>query len=258
MMRSESGGGPTTMFETSDLECRISCEVKGFEPLDYMTRKQVRRLDPVSRFALGAAHQAMADAAIDASSLSDDERDCFGVIFGSGIGGFSLIEEQLGVLAEKGPGKVSPFFVPMILPNTTAGLISIEHDLRGPNHCVVSACATGSHNLADALMLLRHGYADAVLAGGSDHITRAGAAGFAAMKALSTRNDSRRQPAARATAPATAWCPARAPAPWCSRLSSTPRRAAPGSTPSLPALAPPPTPATTFSRGPMGAVPRAP
>ncbi len=190
MMRAESGAGPTTLFEVSDLPCRIACQVKGFDPLEYMTRKQARRLDPVSRFALAVARQALADAGLDTSTLSSAERDRFGVIFGSGIGGFSLIEQQLEVLADKGPAKVSPFFIPMILPNTAAGLIAIEHDLRGPNHCVVSACATGSHNLADALLLLRHGYADAVLAGGSDHITRAGVAGFAAMKALSTRNDS--------------------------------------------------------------------
>ena len=192
MMCSESGAAPTTHFDASDLPSRISCEVKGFDPLRYMTRKQARRLDPVSWFSLAAARQAFADAGLDTAALSDGERERFGVVFGSGMGAFRLIEEQLGTLKDKGPAKVSPFFIPMMLPNTAAGLIAIEHGLRGPNHCVVTACATGNHNLADALLLLRHGYADAILAGGADHITRAGAVGFAAMKALSTRNDSPR------------------------------------------------------------------
>ena len=190
MMRAESGAGPTTLFDASDLPSRIACEVKGFDPLEHMSRKQARRLDPVSQYALAAAGEALADAGIDASTLADRARDRFGVTFGTGMGGFALVEQQLEVLNRRGPGKVSPFFVPMMLPNTAAGLIAIEHDLRGPNHCVVSACATGSHNLGDALLLLRHGYADVVLAGGADHITRAGAAGFASMKALSTHNGS--------------------------------------------------------------------
>ncbi len=190
MMRGDSGAGPTTLFDASDLPSRIACEVKGFDPLQYMSRKQARRLDPVSQYALAASAQALADAGVDAPALSERERERFGVIFGTGMGGFALVEQQMAVLARRGPGKVSPFFIPMMLPNTAAGLIAIEHDLRGPNHCVVSACATGSHNLGDALLLLRHGYADAVLAGGADHITHAGAAGFAAMRALSTRNDS--------------------------------------------------------------------
>ncbi len=190
MMLGKSGAGPTTVFDASDLPSRISCEVKGFEPLEYITRKQVMRLDPVCQYALATAHQAFADAGLDTSALADEERDRFGVVYGSGMGGFGLIENQLRILESRGPGKVSPFFLPMMLPNTAAGLIAIEHDLRGPNHCVVTACATGNHNLADALLLLRHGYADAALAGGADRLVRSGAASFAAMKALSTRNDS--------------------------------------------------------------------
>ncbi len=190
ILRSESSAGPTTLFEASDLPSRISCEVKGFEPLQYLTRKQVRRLDPVCQFSMAAAHQALADAGLDTETLSEHERDRFGVVFGSGMGAFGLIEDQLRILETRGPNKVSPFFLPMMLPNTPAGMIAIEHDLRGPNHCVVTACATGNHNLADATLLLRHGYLDAVLAGGADRLVRSGTASFAAMKALSTRNDS--------------------------------------------------------------------
>ena len=190
MMRGESGAAPFTRIDASGLDTRFGCEVRGFDPRHYMDRKQARRLDPFCQFALAAAQQALADAGLDTAALGDAERDRFGVVFGTGIGGFELMEHQFGVLRDKGPAKVSPFFVPMALPNMAAGLIAIEHRLRGPNHCVISACATGSHNLADALLLLRHGYADAILAGSTDHITRAGVAGFAAMKALSKRNDS--------------------------------------------------------------------
>lgn len=190
MMRGESGAGPTTHFDASDLETRFGCEVKGFDPLQYMDRKQARRLDPFCHYALAAARQALDDAGIDAAALDEAERDRFGVMFGSGIGGLSLIEQQVAVLNAKGPDRVSPFFAPMILTNIAAGLIAIEHGLRGPNHAAVSACATGNDNLGHALLLLRHGYADAILAGGAENVTRSGVAGFNSMKALSTRNDS--------------------------------------------------------------------
>ncbi len=190
MMRGESGAAPTTHFDTSGLASRFSCEVKDFDPRRYMDRKQARRLDPFSQFALAAARQAFTDAGLDTAALSEAERERCGVVFGSGVGGLDVMERQIGILDGKGPEKVSPFFVPMIMTNVAAGLIAIDHRLRGPNHCVVSACATANHNLASALLLLRHGYADAILAGGSENVTRAGAAGFCAMKALSTRNDS--------------------------------------------------------------------
>ncbi|MEE8524385.1 MAG: beta-ketoacyl-ACP synthase II, partial [Thermoanaerobaculia bacterium] len=190
LIRGESGAAPTTGFEVSDLETRFSCQVKDFDPGRTLDRKLARRLDPFAQFALVAAQQAIADAGIDTSSLSEGERDRFGVVFGSGIGGLAFAASQAQVLDSRGPAKVSPFFVPMIAANIAAGLIAIEHRLRGPNHCVVSACATGNHNLGDALLLLRHGYADAIVAGGAEHVHRIGLAGFAAMRAMSTRNDS--------------------------------------------------------------------
>lgn len=190
MMRGESGAAPITHFEASDLATRFSCKVKGFDPRRWIGRKLAWRLDVFSQLALAAAQQACADAGIDTGSLPEPERERFGAVFGSGIGGFNTIEQQIEVLKEKGPGKVSPFFVPMIMINAASAMISIEHGLRGPNHCVVSACATGNDNLGDALLLLRHGYADAILTGGPEYIARAGAVGFSSMKAMSRRNDS--------------------------------------------------------------------
>jgi 3-oxoacyl-[acyl-carrier-protein] synthase II len=190
LLRGESGAAPTVGFETADLETRFSCQVKGFDAGAVLDKKLARRLDPFAQFALAAAAEALADAGIDTASLGEAERDRFGVVFGSGIGGLAFASSQVQVLLERGPDKVSPFFAPMIVANIAAGLIAIEHRLRGPNHCVVTACATGNHNLGDALLLLRHGYADAVVAGSSEYLQRIGFAGFGAMKALSTRNDS--------------------------------------------------------------------
>ncbi len=190
--RGDSGAAPTRGIAVDDLETRFSCQVKDFDPRRFLDRKLARRLDPFAQYALVAAREALADSGIDSDALSAEERERFGVVFGSGIGGLAFAADQVEILGRRGPQKVSPFFVPMIAANIAAGLIAIEHRLRGPNHCVVTACATGNHNLGDALLLLRHGYADAVVAGGSEHVHRIGFAGFAAMKALSTRNESPR------------------------------------------------------------------
>ncbi|MDQ7041570.1 MAG: beta-ketoacyl-ACP synthase II [Rhodothermus sp.] len=190
MMRGESGAGSITRFDASCFDTRFACELKGFDPLNYMDRKLARRLDPYAQYALAAARQALSDAGIDTSTLSDKARERFGVVFGSGIGGLRLFEEQTARYLREGPQRLSPFFVPMMISNMAAGLIAIEHDLRGPNYSVVSACATGNHALIDATMLLRHGHADIVLCGGSEApITPLGIGGFNAMRALSTRNE---------------------------------------------------------------------
>ena len=152
MMRRESGAAPYDKFDTERLSTKFGCQVKGFDATEYMDRKQARRLDAFCKFGLAAAAQCFADAGIDTSALSDDERDRFGVILGSGIGGLELIERQVKIFHEKGPDNVSPFLIPMMITNMAAGLIAIEHGLRGPNHCVVSACATGNHNISDAVM----------------------------------------------------------------------------------------------------------
>jgi 3-oxoacyl-[acyl-carrier-protein] synthase II len=185
-----SGGGPITHFETNEeFACRIGCEVKGFDPLDYLDRKEVRRHDRVSQFAVAASAQALASAGLDGPPPgSDPER--FGVIFGSGIGGISTFEEQHRKLIEGGPGRVSPFFIPMFIPDISAGLISIRWGLRGPNYATVSACASSAHAIGDAMRHIRHGDADIMVAGGAEAtITPMTFAGFSSMKAMSTRND---------------------------------------------------------------------
>ncbi len=189
-----SGAAPITGFDASGFTTRFACEVKGFDPLDHMDRKQANRLDPFAQYALVAAAEAVRDAGIDPASLSESEKDRVGVVFGSGIGGIQTFQEQARMYLTGGPKRISPFFVPMMIPDIAAGMISIEYGFRGPNHCVVSACATGNHNLADAAALIRAGEADVIVCGGSEAATcEMGLGGFAAMKALSTRNDAPEQ-----------------------------------------------------------------
>lgn len=189
MLAGVSGGGPITHFDaTDDFACRIGCEVKGFDPLDYLDRKEVRRHDRVSQFAVAASAQALAAAGLETLPPgTDPER--FGVIFGSGIGGISTFEQQHRKLIEGGPGRVSPFFIPMFIPDISAGLISIRWGLKGPNYATVSACASSAHAIGDAMRHIRHGDADAMIAGGAEAtITPMTFAGFSSMKAMSTRN----------------------------------------------------------------------
>ena len=190
MMEGTSGAAPITHFDTSDFTTTFACELKDFDPEDYMDRKQARRLDPFCQFALIAARQAVEDAGLEIEALSDEEKGRIGVALGSGIGGLQLFQDQTQVALERGPRRLSPFFVPMMIANMAAGLVAIEFGLRGPNHCAISACATGNHNIAEALLLLRHGYVDAMLCGGTEApITTIGIGGFGAMRALSQRND---------------------------------------------------------------------
>lgn len=185
-----SGGGPITHWDaTEDFACRIGCEVKGFDPLDYLEKREVRRHDRVSQFAVAASAQALADAGLEGVPDGTDPHR-FGVIFGSGIGGISTFEEQHRKLIEQGPKRVSPFFIPMFIPDISAGLISIRWGLQGPNYATVSACASSAHAIGDAMRHIRHGDADVMIAGGAEAtITPMTFAGFSAMKALSTRND---------------------------------------------------------------------
>ncbi|MGB1780072.1 MAG: beta-ketoacyl-ACP synthase II [Longimicrobiales bacterium] len=190
LLAGTSGGGPVTHFDaTEGFACRIGCEVKGFDPLDYLDKREVKRHDRVSQFAVAAAAQALAQAGLEGvPDGGDPER--FGVIFGSGIGGIGTFEEQHRKLIEKGPGRVSPFFIPMFIPDISAGLISIRWGFRGPNYATVSACASSAHAIGDAMRHIRHGDADVMVAGGAEAtITPMTYAGFSSMKALSTRND---------------------------------------------------------------------
>ena len=190
LLAGTSGGGAITQFEADEgYASRVACEVKDFDPSEYMDAKEVRRYDRFAQLALASSAQAMADAGLE-SGVDGVLPEHFGVIFGSGIGGISTFEEQYRTLLERGPKRVSPFFVPMFIPDIAAGLISIRYNAQGPNYATVSACASGAHALGNAFRAIQRGDADAMIAGGTEAaITPLTIAGFSAMKALSTRND---------------------------------------------------------------------
>ncbi len=190
LLDGRSGAGPITQFDASQYPVRFACEVKGFDPGAYIDRKEVKRTDRFSQFAIATAAQAMREGGLeDGLGAVDPER--FGVIIGSGIGGIQTLEEQHARLLSKGPGRVSPFFVPMFISDIAAGLVSIRYNAKGPNYCTISACASGAHAVGNAFRSISHGEADLMLAGGSEaSIAPVCVAGFANMTALSTRNDS--------------------------------------------------------------------
>ncbi len=182
------GAAPITKFDPQKLSVRFACEVKGFDPLQYIDRKEARRYDLFAQFALAAAHQAVTQAGLEGRFPSPDRT---GVIIGSGIGGMQTYEDNCTAFVTKGPDRVSPFFVPMFIPDIAAGLVSIRYGLRGPNYATVSACASSAHAIGDSFHMIRNGVADAMVTGGSEAaITGLTVAAFANMKALSTRNDS--------------------------------------------------------------------
>jgi 3-oxoacyl-[acyl-carrier-protein] synthase II len=188
LLAGRSGAGPITKFDPARLQVRFACEVKGFDAAQYMDRKESRRYDLFAQFALGAAHQAITQAGLEGTVPSPERT---GVIIGSGIGGMQTYEENCSIYLTKGPDRVSPFFVPMYIPDIAAGLVSMRYGLKGPNFCTVSACASSAHAIGESYTMIRHGVADAMLAGGSEAaITGLTVAGFQNMKALSTRNDS--------------------------------------------------------------------
>jgi 3-oxoacyl-[acyl-carrier-protein] synthase II len=191
LLAGRSGAAPITAFDASEWETTFACEVKGFDPLASLDRKLAHRLDPYAQYAIVAADEAIADAGIAPADLASSARERIGVIVGSGIGGIQTLEKQSAVLQTQGRRRVSPFLIPMMIPDMAAGVISIRHGLRGPNHAVVSACATGNHNLEDALHAIRRGEADVIVCGGSEApICALGVAGFSSSRALSTRNES--------------------------------------------------------------------
>jgi 3-oxoacyl-[acyl-carrier-protein] synthase II len=191
LLAGTSGAAPITKFDTTHYETKFACEVKNFRPEEYLDRKLVRRMDPFAHYAATVANEALRDAGFDTATLTEDQRDRFGVVFGSGQGGFQTFQQQTTVLITEGPNRVSPFFIPMLITDIAPGHISMMHGLRGPNHSAVSACATGNHNLIDAFLLIQRGAADVMVTGGSEaSVTELGVSGFNACKALSTRNDS--------------------------------------------------------------------
>ncbi|MCX7886308.1 MAG: beta-ketoacyl-ACP synthase II [Verrucomicrobiae bacterium] len=186
LLAGRSGIGPVTRFDTSDYDCKIGGEVKDFNPELFMPPKEVRRTDRFTHYAVGAAKMAIADAGLD---LAKENPNRVGVLVGSGIGGMETIEEQAFILFEKGPQRVSPFMIPMLIINMASGYISMLLGVKGPNLAVVTACATATHAIGEAFRIIQHGEADVMLAGGSEAaITRLGYAGFSSMRALSTRN----------------------------------------------------------------------
>lgn len=182
-----SGIGPITRFDARDFPTRIAGEVKDFDPGQWLDRKEARRMDRFAQFAVAAAKMAVADAGLDLENVDPDR---MAVVFGSGIGGMQTFEEQARVLWEKGPDRVSPFFVPMMIGNMAPGQISISLNLHGPSLLVVTACASSTNALGEAFKVLQRGDADVAISGGSEAaVTPLTVAGFSAMKALSTRND---------------------------------------------------------------------
>lgn len=191
LLDSKSGAANITRFDPSRLNTHFACEVKGFDPLNYLDKKEVRRLDLFAQFAFAAATQAIMDSELDPEKMPEEEKNRTGVLFGSGIGGMNTFDEQAVINATQGPSRISPFFIPMMIPDIASGQISIKYGFRGPNYCIVSACATANNNMIDSYMLIKQDLADIVLTGGSEApISELGVGGFNASRALSTRNDS--------------------------------------------------------------------
>ncbi|KAA0228039.1 MAG: 3-oxoacyl-[acyl-carrier-protein] synthase 2 [Fimbriimonadales bacterium] len=179
--------GRITHMDASAFSCQIAAEVRDFNPEDHLDAKEARRLSRFIQFAVVASDAAIRDACLD---LESEDRDRIGVMIGSGIGGLDILGEQFRRQIEGGPSKVSPFLVPYMIPDMASGYVSIRHDLRGPNSCVVTACSTGANAIGDAAHIIRRGEADVMIAGGVEApITEIGLGGFCAARAVSTRND---------------------------------------------------------------------
>ncbi|UWX57481.1 beta-ketoacyl-ACP synthase II [Chlorobaculum sp. MV4-Y] len=187
LMEGKSGAAPITYFDATDFATRFACELKNFKADEYIDRKSADRMDPYCQYGVITAEQALKDSGLDLTSI-DPTR--IGVVHGSGIGGMTVYDQQFRQYLERGPRRVSPFFIPMLIPDIAAGQISIRNGLMGPNYATASACATSLHAVMDAVMLLQMGMADYMVCGGSEApITQMSVAGFNSAKALSTRND---------------------------------------------------------------------
>jgi len=187
LLAGKSGIGPVTRFDTTEYDCKIGGEIKDFKAEEFMPIKETRRTDRFTQYAVGAARKAIADSGFD---IAKGDPNRVGVLIGSGIGGMETIEDQVGTLIRKGPNRVSPFMIPMLIVNMASGYVSMLLGAKGPNLAVVSACATATHALGEAARAIVHNDADIMIAGGSEAaITQMGYAGFCAMKAMSTRNN---------------------------------------------------------------------
>jgi len=186
LLQGRSGIEPITLFDASRHACQIAGEVKGFDPSDYLERKEAKRMDRFAQFAVCASIQAIADARLEINELNAEQ---VGVIIGSGIGGLKVLEEQEEVYLTRGPDRCSPFLVPMMIANMAAGLTAIHTGAKGPNFCTVTACAAGSNAVGEAFRSIQRGYAQAMVCGGTEAtVTPLCVAGFAAARALSTNN----------------------------------------------------------------------
>lgn len=187
LISGRNGIAEITLFDASRHDCRIAGEVKNFDPHLYLDRKEAKRMDRFAQLGVSASQQALADAGFVINDLNAEQ---VGVIIGTGIGGLKVMEEQQEIYLNKGPSRCSPFMVPMMITNMAAGLTAIHTGAKGPNNCTVTACAAGSNAIGDAFRLVQRGYAQAMICGGTEAaVTPLSLAGFAACKALSTRND---------------------------------------------------------------------
>lgn len=187
LLAGRSGIGRITRFDPSEYTTQIAGEVKEFDPTQYIEKKEARRMDRCTQFAVAAAKMAFEDADID---FDKEDRNRMGTLIGTGIGGMDTLHDQFKTLFDKGPGRISPFFVPMMIANMPAGQTSITFGLQGPCTCVVTACATGTNAIGDAFKIIQRGDADVMVAGGTEAcISPSAVAGFCAMKAMSTKND---------------------------------------------------------------------
>ena len=187
VLAGKSGIGPITRFDASGYACRIAAEVKGFDPADYIEKKEIKKMDTFIQYAMAASQEAVDDAGL---KITPETAERIGVYIGAGIGGLPAIEQYHKVLQDKGPGRVSPFFIPMVIVNLASGQVAIRFGAKGPNSCAVTACATGNHCIGDAYRIIQRGEADVMLAGGTEStICPLAIAGFGSAKALSRRND---------------------------------------------------------------------
>lgn len=187
ILQGKSGIGPITRFDTTKHETKIAGEVRDLKPEDYISPKELKRMDLFVQYVLAATKIAMDTAGLD---MASEDPTRVGVVVGTGLGGLPTLEKYHQILLERGPDRISPFFIPMLIANMAPGQIAITHGLKGPNLCIVTACATGAHCIGDATRVIQYGDADVMVAGGTEaNLTPLTVGGFNAMKALSTRND---------------------------------------------------------------------
>lgn len=188
LLSGRNGIGPITLFDASRHDCRMAGEVKNFDPHQYMERKEAKRMDRFAQFGVSTSKQAIVDAQFMINDLNAEQ---VGVIIGTGIGGLKVLEDQQEIYLTRGPDRCSPFMIPMMIANMAAGLTAIHTGAKGPNTCTVTACAAGSNAIGDAFRMVQRGYAQAMICGGTEAaVTPLSVAGFAAARAMSTRNDS--------------------------------------------------------------------